>query len=76
MLRAEICGIDCDAPPVQKETIMTNTNLSPTTQKVVDQIRALREYTARTGFRTTRSQNEVLQTLEGVDLADALLALN
>ena len=51
------------------------TIISPTAQKVVDQIKALREYTHRTGFKTTHSQNDILQTLNGTDLADALLAL-
>jgi len=48
---------------------------SPKVQRVVERVRALREYTNSTGYRTTRSQNEALQTLDGVDLADALILL-
>jgi len=55
---------------------MTMTTLSPAAQKVVEEVLALREYTRRTGFRTTRSQNELIQSLNGRDLADGILALN
>jgi len=44
-------------------------------QRVVERDRALREYTKTTGYRTTRSQNESLQELDGVDLAEALILL-
>jgi hypothetical protein len=48
---------------------------SPKVLRVVERVRALREYTHSNGYRTTRSQNEALQTLDGVDLADALILL-
>jgi hypothetical protein len=49
--------------------------LTQTQRKVFDQIVALREYTRSTGFKTTRSRNDLLQTLDGADLANVLLAL-
>jgi hypothetical protein len=48
---------------------------SPKVMRVVERVRVLREYTRTTGFHTTRSQNQALQTLDGVDLADALILL-
>jgi len=45
-------------------------------QQAVTQIRALRRYTAQTGFKTTRSENAILQKLNGEDLANALLLLD
>jgi hypothetical protein len=45
-------------------------------QQAVTQIRTLRRYTEQTGFKTTRSQNDILQKLEGEDLANALLLLD
>jgi hypothetical protein len=50
--------------------------LSPESRAVVEKIRVLRKYTRDTGFKTTRSQNDLLQTLDGNDLANALLVLN
>ena len=49
--------------------------MTPKAKTVVDKVLALRQYTLETGFFTTRSQNELIQSLDGVDLADALLAL-
>ena len=50
--------------------------LSPEAQAVVDKVRALREYTEATGFRTTRSQNDLIQGLtDSNDFASAVLAL-
>ena len=43
--------------------------------EIVAKIQALKAYTARTGFKTTRSQNEILQALNGDDLATVLVAL-
>ena len=51
------------------------TTLSPVAQKVVEKVRALRDYTRQTGFFTTRTQNELIQSLDGQDLADAVLVL-
>jgi hypothetical protein len=48
---------------------------NPRVQEVVDRVTVLREYTRQTGFKTTKSQNDLLQTLDGKDLAEALLAL-
>jgi hypothetical protein len=44
-------------------------------QEVLDKVRALREYTMLTVFRTTRTQNDLIQTLDGEELAEAILAL-
>jgi hypothetical protein len=44
-------------------------------QRVVERVRALREYTRTTGYHTTRSQNAALQELDGIELADALVVL-
>jgi hypothetical protein len=45
-------------------------------QAVLDKVKALREYTQRTGFRTTRSQNELIQAITNPDdLANVILAL-
>jgi hypothetical protein len=51
-------------------------HLSLDAKAVVEKIRVLRKYTRETGFKTTRSQNDLLQTLDGNDLANALLVLN
>lgn len=51
-------------------------NLTPAAQAVVDKVKALREYTQLTGFRTTRSQNEIIQAITNPDdLAGVVLAL-
>ena len=53
------------------------TTLTATVQAVLDKVRALRKYTQQTGFRTTRSQNELIQAIDNPDdLASVLLALN
>ena len=49
--------------------------LCPELQALVDKIRALRGYTARTGFRTTRSEKEILSRLGADDLAAVLMEL-
>ncbi len=54
-----------------EEIDMTTTRV----QEVLDKVKALREYTQRTGFRTTRSQNDLIQSLDGEELAEAVLAL-
>ena len=46
-----------------------------TIQETIARIRTMREYTRRSGFKTTRSQNELLSRLKADDLADVLLAL-
>jgi len=45
-------------------------------RQALAQIRELKKYTTATGFKTTRSQNDILQKLDGSDLANALLILN
>jgi len=42
---------------------------------VVHKIRVLRDYTVRTGFRTTRSEKEILARLSADDLAVVLMEL-
>lgn len=55
---------------------MTTQELSPTAREVVEKIKAMRDYTQRTGFRTTRSQNDLIQAItDPNDLASVLLAL-
>ena len=49
--------------------------MSHQAQSVFDRVKALREYTQRTGFKTTRSQNDLVQSLDGEDLAEVVLAL-
>jgi len=49
--------------------------VSPELQAVIDQVSVLRGYTARTGFRTTRSEKEILARLGADELAAVLLAL-
>jgi hypothetical protein len=57
-------------------TATTKPQLSPTAQTVVDKVRALREYTQRTGWRTTKSQNELIQAIRNPDdLAAVIIAL-
>lgn len=56
------------------ETTMT-TQMSDRAQDVLTKVKALREYTQLTGFRTTRSQNDLIQGLDGEDLAAVILAL-
>jgi hypothetical protein len=54
----------------------TTEQLSLEAQTVIDKVRALRAYTLRTGWRTTRSQNDLIQGLaDPNDLASVLLAL-
>ena len=55
---------------------MTTQELSPNAREVVEKIKAMRDYTQRTGFRTTRSQNDLIQAItDPNDLASVLLAL-
>jgi hypothetical protein len=54
---------------------MTIPQLTAEQQQVFDHVKALRAYTVETGFKTTRSQNDLLQTLDGIDLAAVLVAL-
>lgn len=45
-------------------------------EDVVQKVKALRKYSAETTYKTTKSQNDLLQSLDGNDLALALLLLN
>ena len=58
-----------------KMTRPTGNTLSRELQAIVDRVRVLRGYTARTGFRTTRSEKEILARLGPDDLAAVLLTL-
>jgi len=49
--------------------------MRPDLQSLVDKIRAMRKMTRDTGFRTTRSQNELLAKLNADDLGTVLVAL-
>jgi hypothetical protein len=46
-----------------------------TIQEAVARIMALRRYTAETSFATTRTQNDIIQSFTGVELADLLREL-
>jgi hypothetical protein len=55
---------------------MTETNtLSPTAQTALTTILNLRRLTEKTGTKTTRAQNDILQSLSSVDLASVANAL-
>ena len=51
-------------------------SLSPAAQEAVERIKTLRSHTLASGFRTTRSQNEILEQFTGAELADILRAVN
>jgi hypothetical protein len=53
----------------------TLTTLTTEQQAVVDKIQALRRMTATTGFKTTRSVNDLLERLNPDDLAAVASAL-
>ena len=46
--------------------------LSEEAQQAVDRINTLKQHTALTGYRTTRSQVEILNQFTGAELADIL----
>lgn len=50
--------------------------LTATQQTAVRDIVTLRNHTTATGFKTTRSQNQILEVLKGADLAAVLQAVN
>jgi hypothetical protein len=54
---------------------MTESQLTPSQQEVVDKILALRKMTATSGFKTTRSVNDLLERLNADDLAAVAAAL-
>jgi hypothetical protein len=54
----------------------TNAALSPAAQTALTTIRNLRRLTEKTGTRTTRAQNDILQSLNSTDLAAVANALS
>lgn len=44
-------------------------------KEIVTRVLALREYTRTSGHKTTKSQHELIQSLDGAELADALIAI-
>jgi hypothetical protein len=52
------------------------TALSSTLQEIVWRIKALRDYTLKSGFRTTRSEKALLACLDPDGLSAVLLALS
>lgn len=44
-------------------------------EETIEKIRVLRNYTEQSGFRTTRSEKELLTRLGPDELADVLMAL-
>ncbi|MGA9793076.1 MAG: hypothetical protein WBQ43_20495 [Terriglobales bacterium] len=55
---------------------MTHTTNELTPTDAITKIRALKEYTRTTGFKTTRSVNEILASLNATALAEVCAALN
>lgn len=55
--------------------IKFNATLTPELELVVARVLALRGITAKTGMRTTRSQNDILGALSDTDLSLVALAL-
>jgi hypothetical protein len=49
--------------------------MTPIQKEAVEQIKALRKLTTETGTRTTRSQNQILQSLSDADLTLVALEL-
>jgi len=63
--------------PLYIDGELASPKISDRANEVVQKVKALRSYTERTGFRTTRSQNDLIQSLSDPDdLAGALLLLN
>jgi hypothetical protein len=60
---------------IETTRVPVESDLPKRTRDAIDKIRVLQKYTADTGFKTTRSQNDMLQMLDGDDLANALLVL-
>ena len=54
----------------------TNAALSPAAQTALTTILNLRRLTEKTGTRTTRAQNDILQSLSSTDLAAVANALS
>ena len=52
-----------------------SSGLTPKQQEIVDKVRSLRQLTRESGFKTTRSQGELLATLGANDLAAVAAAL-
>lgn len=50
--------------------------LSEEAELAVERLNTLRQHTLLTGFRTSRSQNEILATFSGAELADILRKVN
>lgn len=57
------------------DCIPDDSNLSRKSLDVLKKVRVLRDYTTNTGFKTTKSQNDLIQSLNGDDLASVLLIL-
>lgn len=55
---------------------MTGTTLTQRQADVITKIRALQEHTRLTGFKTTRSVNELKSALSAEDLAAVCAVLN
>ena len=58
-------------PTIAKPAIM----LSPKAQETLTRVRGLRRYTVQTGMRTTRSERDLLSTLNPTDFSAVVLAL-
>ncbi len=60
---------------IEHDMVPSVNSLSPLAQGVLKKVRVLRDYTEHTGFHTTKSQNDLIQSLNGDDLASVLLVL-
>lgn len=49
--------------------------LTPRAQEIVARVNVLREYTRISHHKTTKSQRELINSLDGAELADALRVL-
>ncbi|MGA8213092.1 MAG: hypothetical protein WB799_05835 [Candidatus Sulfotelmatobacter sp.] len=56
-------------------TTTSTPTLTPRVQEIVTRVLALREYTRTSGHKTTKSQHQLIQALDGIELADALIAI-
>ena len=77
-VQPRVSSIGAVIGPQRTEPKMTrpiSNALSRELHAIVDKVRALRGYTTRTGFRTTRSEKEILARLGSDELAAVLLEL-
>jgi uncharacterized protein YoaH (UPF0181 family) len=67
---------EADAVAVKVKHAAKAAELTERQQEAVARIDTLRAHTLATGYRTTLSQNEILNKFSGAELADILRAVN